>query len=79
MDRHFSHRIFVSNIYIKTQHMKNDHQESVPIMAGLLLGTLLGIQQSNLGLWLSLGIALGAAIQCTINHLPNSRNINNEH
>lgn len=79
MDRHFSHRIFASTIYIKTQLMQKDHQESMPVLVGLLLGILLGIQQSNLDLYLSLGILFGTVIQYTINHLPQRKKINNEH
>lgn len=43
--------------------MKNK-QVSV-ILLGVVIGTILGIALDNLGLWLSLGVAVGVALEYT--------------
>ena len=44
----------------------------IPGMAlALLFGVIIGIAQDNLGLWISLGLAIGVAIEYTRRHESN--------
>ena len=45
--------------------MKKKNKQVSGILLGVVIGTILGIALDNLGLWLSLGIAIGAAFEYT--------------
>jgi EamA domain-containing membrane protein RarD len=47
------------------------------VALGVLLGILIGIAQDNIGLWLSLGVTTGVAIDYTIKE-KTSRNKDNK-
>lgn len=38
----------------------------IPLAMGVLLGTLVGVLTDNIGLWLSVGIAIGAGVGTTL-------------
>ena len=42
--------------------MKNEKQMSIGIGLGVAIGSVIGVLTDNLGLWISLGIAIGAGI-----------------
>jgi len=49
------------------------------IILGVVIGTILGIALDNLGLWLSLGVAVGVAIDYTRkDEADTKRRTNNE-
>jgi len=45
--------------------MKANKQNYTGLTFGLSIGIIVGIAQDNLGLWISLGLAIGAAIDYT--------------
>ena len=40
-------------------------QQGIIIGIGLMVGTLIGVLTDNIGLWLSLGLCMGAGIEYT--------------
>ncbi|MBC8769348.1 hypothetical protein H4O18_15230 [Arenibacter sp. BSSL-BM3] len=45
--------------------MKEKLKDITGMMLGILLGVIIGIAQDNIGLWISLGLANGVAIDYT--------------
>ena len=58
--------------------MKEKFSRIPGIALGVLLGIIIGIAQDNIGLWISLGLAIGAAIDQTrkyeSNHNQDTKN-----
>ena len=53
--------------------MKKEKKLASRIAIGLLLGTVVGVLTKNIGLWLSLGIVIGAGVGNSLMHRDNKK------
>ncbi len=59
--------------------MKKENKLAFGILSWLVIGTILGIALDNLGLWLSLGLAIGVAFEYTKkDEAAKRKRVNNE-
>jgi len=60
-------RINVNTLYVINiiKIMKGKFSSISGMAVGVLLGVIIGIAQDNIGLWISLGLAIGVAIDYT--------------
>jgi hypothetical protein len=53
--------------------MKKEKKLASGIVIGLLFGTVVGVLTKNIGLWLSVGIAIGAGVGNSLMHRDNNK------